>query len=374
MQSRKKSILIVDDLPENLQVLISILSQQYAVIPCKSALRALQIAEHYPQPDLILLDIMMPEMDGLEVCRRLKKNRQTSDIPVIFVTARDSTQDEAQGLALGAVDYVTKPFNAPIILARIANHLALRIAYQDLEQTKDQLLHERKLIETILRRMRAKFDKTAPWLRTLMTPLEKTNGDLVLAHTTPDGCHQIMVGDFTGHGLAAALGGPLVDEIFHTRMLAGHTLRDIIVALNRTLYQRLPINLFLAAIFIEIDPNQQVAQLWNASMPDIFLSRNHRMIQRFPSSSLALGIIEELKNVTMVEITLEKEDRLYAFSDGILEAKNPQNELFNYARFEQTMIEISQNNQPFSVLHERLVAFQESSDFLDDLTLIEYKL
>lgn len=118
MSSNKKVVLVVDDASENIDVLTGILSPEYTVKAAINGERALKIATSENKPDLILLDIMMPEMDGYEVCRRLKANKQTKAIPVIFVTAKGEVSDETLGFELGAVDYITKPVSPPIVRAR----------------------------------------------------------------------------------------------------------------------------------------------------------------------------------------------------------------------------------------------------------------
>ncbi|MBF0194437.1 MAG: response regulator [Magnetococcales bacterium] len=135
----KPSILIVDDSPDNLHLLKDILVEEYTVRPAINGKLAIQLAGMEPQPDLILLDIEMPEMDGYEVCRQLKKNVNTSDIPVIFVTAKSGDENELEGLQLGAVDYITKPINAHIIKARVKTHIALRNLYYEKEEKSRQL-------------------------------------------------------------------------------------------------------------------------------------------------------------------------------------------------------------------------------------------
>ena len=137
----KPSILVVDDTPENLDVLKGALREHYMFRPAISGMLALKFAEMDPQPDLILLDIMMPEMDGYEVCRRLKANPKTQNIPVIFVTARSKTEDELKGLAVGAVDYILKPISPPIVQARVKTHLALKQAQLVVEENNKRL-HE----------------------------------------------------------------------------------------------------------------------------------------------------------------------------------------------------------------------------------------
>lgn len=121
----KPSILIVDDIPDNIDVLNGILHDDYQIKVAINGERALKIASGENPPDLILLDVMMPGMDGYEVCRRLKDNIATRDIPVIFVTAKSEVEDETEGFALGAVDYITKPVSPPLVKARVKTHLAL---------------------------------------------------------------------------------------------------------------------------------------------------------------------------------------------------------------------------------------------------------
>lgn len=124
--SAKPTILIVDDEPINVEILASLFNQDYYVKVAGNGKTALEIARQYPQPDLILLDIMMPEMDGFEVCKRLKADAKTENISVMFVTASTGDSSESQGLHLGAVDYITKPINRHITKLRVQNHLALR--------------------------------------------------------------------------------------------------------------------------------------------------------------------------------------------------------------------------------------------------------
>ena len=122
---RKQIILVVDDIPSNIDILSSILKEEYLVKAANNGRKALEIAAASPAPDLILLDVMMPDMDGYEVCRRLKDNPLTRGIPVIFVTTRGEVEDETRGFACGAVDYLSKPVSAPIVRARVGTHLAL---------------------------------------------------------------------------------------------------------------------------------------------------------------------------------------------------------------------------------------------------------
>jgi putative two-component system response regulator len=136
----KCTVLVVDDTPDNLSLMSGLLRADYKVKLAPSGERALQIVAGESKPDLILLDIMMPDMDGYEVLRRLQFNPETEDIPVIFLTAMSASDDESTGLELGAVDYITKPINPAITLARVRNHLQLKRA-------KDLLAHHNHYLE-----------------------------------------------------------------------------------------------------------------------------------------------------------------------------------------------------------------------------------
>ena len=147
-----QTILIVDDTPQNLTVLGELLKPHYRVRAANSGERALQVAGTEPRPDIILLDVMMPEMDGHEVFRRLRADETTRQIPVIFITAMTATEDEQLGLELGAVDYITKPFNPAIVLARVRTQLELKQARDRLADENDWLEREvaRRMHENLL--------------------------------------------------------------------------------------------------------------------------------------------------------------------------------------------------------------------------------
>jgi putative two-component system response regulator len=138
----RKTVLVVDDTPDNISLMSALLKDVYRTKIATNGPKALDIAGADNPPDLILLDIMMPEMDGYEVCRRLKADTKTRDIPVIFLTAKAQVEDERQGLELGAVDYITKPISPPIVLARIRTHLMLKEA-RDFLADQNAVLEQR---------------------------------------------------------------------------------------------------------------------------------------------------------------------------------------------------------------------------------------
>ncbi len=141
--SDRATILVVDDTSDNLMLIRELLKPYYRTIFATNGKQALKLASASEAPQLILLDIMMPEMDGYEVCTRLKENPATADIPVIFLTAKIQAEAEQRGLEIGAVDFITKPINPPILLARVKNHLFIKSA-------QDSLKHQNEQLETIV--------------------------------------------------------------------------------------------------------------------------------------------------------------------------------------------------------------------------------
>jgi len=141
LKTNKPRVLIVDDTPVNIHVLMEALKDEYSILAAKDGEKALRLAASEPQPDIILLDIMMPGMDGYEVCAKLKENPRTENIPVIFITALTEEDEEARGLALGAVDYITKPFRPALVTIRVRNQLELKKHRDHLES----LVKERTL-------------------------------------------------------------------------------------------------------------------------------------------------------------------------------------------------------------------------------------
>jgi signal transduction histidine kinase len=171
--AHKSTILVVDDTVDNLALMSSLLQHDYRVKVAVDGLKALKVARSASPPDLILLDIMMPGMDGFEVCRRLKGDPATEAIPVIFLTAKAEVEDEQKGLELGAVDYITKPISPPILLARVKNHLALKTMADFLKNKNLELDQATCAAE---RANRAKSDFLSSMSHELRSPLNAILG------------------------------------------------------------------------------------------------------------------------------------------------------------------------------------------------------
>ena len=375
LATHKPSILVVDDTSENIDVLKETLKNDYVVRPALNGALALKIAATDPKPDLILLDIMMPEMDGYEVMRRLQANETTHEIPVIFVTAISEMEGELKGLELGAVDYITKPINPPIVRARVRTHLALREAKVKVEQQNQVLLHERELVEDIITRMRATQSFDDRFLRYLVSPVDRSNGDVLFSVFTPDGQQRILVGDFTGHGLPAAVAAPLISHVFYSRAQEGKSIEATLEEINAVLHQQLPANIFMVGCLAEISANREKIKLWNAGMPQCILMHEGKVKKRIDSRSTPLGITAQIDVQNSHEsFDVQEGGRLYIFSDGVSEVSNEKGELFGYARVEDFLTGMATGSRIPEELLMLLEEFHGSTNFTDDITLVEIRV
>lgn len=363
-------ILAVDDEPINRFVLEDLLEVGFELNVLDSG-RACLESVALRRPDLILLDISMPEMDGFEVCERLNSDSTIRDIPVIFLTARIQVSEEKRGFELGAVDYITKPFSEALLLARIQTHLSLAHSKRLLAKHNTELQKERAYIERIILNMRDDADFIEESIRYLMTPVEKTNGDLLLSAKM--GEHRyFLIGDFTGHGLAAAMGGPLVSSLFYMLANEQQTLESIIQILNKELYKKLPTDLFMAGLFIDWDKRTQQVKVWNYGIPEVFHYRENRLINSVSSSGLALGVLREpISTRPSAVLKVEKGDRLYGYSDGLIEAKSSTCELFGRVRLQAGLQVINERQLALDTLYEQLHSFAAVDGVNDDITLLE---
>ena len=155
----KQKVLIVDDTPENIHVLMGILSDEYAIVVATHGEKALELVASVPAPDIVLLDINMPGMDGYEVCRRLKAEDKANHIPVIFITAMSAEEDERKGLELGAVDYIHKPFNPALVKIRIRNQLDLKQYRDHLEDLVEHRTRELTINQQLLENLNINLEQ-----------------------------------------------------------------------------------------------------------------------------------------------------------------------------------------------------------------------
>ncbi len=367
-----QTILVVDDSPAVIALVDETLRPTYRVRVAGGGLQALALLERYRDVDLILLDILMPGMDGFETCQRIKEIPALRDIPLIFLTALSDNHDEARGLSLGAVDYIAKPV-APLILgARVNTHLELCRMRRELQEKNDLLNAEREVIEGMIIRMRADPEFDDRHLRWLMQPVERTSGDICLAAFCPDGRQMVLVGDFTGHGLTAAIAGPGVTQAFYALCNDGASLPRLAAMLNELLYKQLLVSQFMAAHLVEIEPSRRHARLCGGGMPNPLHSAPDATLRRITLCGLPLGVIagrdfsEEIH-----QLPLHPGERLLFYTDGMIEATNRSGEMYQIDRLENRYAALLKSAAPLADLTDDLRLFVDGNDQADDILLLE---
>lgn len=312
------TILVVDDDPDGRELLTRFLERDgYRVVAAGDGHQAVELFTRL-QPDAVLMDVIMPGMDGYEATRRIRDLGGERVVPVIFLTALDQERELSRCLECGGDDFLSKPYRRGILKARLDSWLRKSAMAEQLRRHRDRLAFERRTIERVMERIRQSERFNPHGLHYLMAPVESTAGDLLLAAARPDGVRHILMGDFTGHGFTSALAAPTVSDIFYGMTERGFALEHLLREMNRQLCNRLPAGMYLAAVGVELDPEGGVAWVWNGGIPDVLLFRQGGLAGRVPSTHLPLGIIEEFDPLG-AWLAVGEGDRILAFSDGVSE-------------------------------------------------------
>jgi sigma-B regulation protein RsbU (phosphoserine phosphatase) len=317
-----ESILLVDDNPTNLQVLFQTLDG----IGCKLLIAkngeiAISIAGK-ALPDLILLDIMMPGIDGYEVCRQLKSNAATSDIPVIFLSALGDTEDKVKGLQLGAVDYITKPFQPDEVIARVNTHLTIHRLKREVESQKDQLEHELEVVSAVQRKLLPKQLPVIDGFK-LAVHYETSRyagGDYYDILELPDNCWGFLIADAEGHSAPAAVLMAMTCALFRSYPGSASDPAEVLHYLNEHLCKVADPS-FMTALYAYYDANAQAMWIARAGhpLPMIFRHSDKKAIELPCPGVYPLGIEPYEIEIPVTETKLEPGDRFLIYTDGLTE-------------------------------------------------------
>ncbi len=369
---QKPYLLAVDDEPINRCLLEDLIESRYELTTVDSG-EACLASVNERLPELILLDISMPNMDGFETCRLLKQNSKTAKIPIIFLTAKISIEDERKGLLLGAVDYITKPFSESILLARIKTHIDLNRTHCLLEQSYASVKKDQDYVEYIMQTMREDKRFITDNIAALISPVERSNGDIVLSTLAPNGHRHLLIGDFTGHGLSAAIAGPLVSSLFYIQSEQGFPLEHIIERINVELFFKLPAEVFMAAIWVDWNVQTNQVTLWNCGMPALQHFRRGEKFSNYASEFLPLGIKECLiECMPPSKITqFFSGDILFGYSDGVLDVRSPSGEVFGEQRLDALLHQVVALPKGVACVMEVLESYADGTEIQDDITLVQ---
>ncbi len=365
-----KLLIAEDDMTTRTMLMAVTKKWGYEIIAVDNGFKAREVLQQPVAPSLLLIDWDMPEMNGLELCRLIRKNFAENPPYIILLSAHKETGDIVEGLHAGANDYIAKPFDNSELQARLQVGGRMLDLQQELTHMQETLTHERQVIEDIILKMRASKPFINHKLRFLDKPVEKTSGDILLSAVKPDGTHHIMLGDFTGHGLMAAIGGPVVNDIFHSMTAKGLDMVEIATEINRQLIVKLPTSLFMGSIFFEMNPHRTATKVWNCGMSDVLVFQQTNYERNIPSQRVALGIVEqEFSNAELIKLT--SEHKIYAYSDGITEAINMSQKEYGQERLIQSVCEMIKNDAPIDFLTDQVAQFCDYMEQLDDMTLVE---
>jgi len=350
--SATESILLVDDNPTNLQVLFQTLEGVGCkLLIAKNGEMALAIAGK-ALPDLILLDIMMPDIDGYEVCRQLKTNPATSGIPVIFLSALGDTQDKVKGLQLGAVDYITKPFQPDEVIARVNTHLTIHRLKREVESQKDQLEHELKVVSEVQRKL---LPKQLPAIDgfNLAVHYETSRyagGDYYDIIELPDNCWGFLIADAEGHSAPAAVLMAMTCALFRSYPGLAADPAEVLDYLNEHLCKVADPS-FMTALYAYYDAKTQTMRIARAGhpLPMVFRNSDKKAIELPCPGVYPLGIEPYEIDIPVTETKLEQGDRFLVYTDGLTERFNTKENTYGEERL-LSLLATDGTNDPRGVL------------------------
>ncbi|VVM63419.1 Chemotaxis response regulator protein-glutamate methylesterase [Pseudomonas fluorescens] len=374
-------VLIAEDGAADRLLLAQIVRRQgHQVLTAENGAEAVALfCQHRPQ--LVLLDALMPIMDGFEAARQIKALAGETLVPIIFLTSLSEEQALVRCLEAGGDDFIAKPYSAVILAAKIGAMERLhRLQAKVLEQRDEIALHHQHLLNE-QRVAKAVFDKVAhtgclqaPNIRYLQSPFALFNGDLLLAAYTPSGDMHVLLGDFTGHGLPAAVGAMPLAEAFYGMTGKGYGLAQTLREMNAKLKRILPVDMFCCALLLNISYQRGTVEFWGGGMPDGYhLAASGELLATLPSTQLPLGVLapERFDERTQV-MPLAPGERLLLLSDGVIETSNAGGQLFGVERLQQV---IALNRTPALLFEELLQALQAfGGRARDDVSLCDIRM
>jgi phosphoserine phosphatase RsbU/P len=314
----------------------SILKDLYTICAATSGRKALELAKATPPPDLILLDVMMPEMDGYEVCRQLKLDPETRGIPVIFLTGQTRVDEETRGFEVGAVDYIHKPFSPAVVKARVQSHLALRAIRELFAQ---QLFTIQKELETARQIQLSILPAEIPKIEGLdiavrYIPMTAVAGDFYDFIVLDEKHIGILVADVSGHGMPAALIASMLKIALSAQVVHAADPAQVLSGLNQALCGKFQHH-YVTAAYLFVDMQKRTLTYAGAGHPPLLLwGGSAKGVRDVLENGLFLGIFP-FATYSSVELVFKPGDRVLLYTDGISESTNPAEIQFGVDRFKQ---------------------------------------
>jgi sigma-B regulation protein RsbU (phosphoserine phosphatase) len=329
------TILVVDDSATNLQVLVRTLhGSGHRILVARDGAAALEIAQR-ATPDLVLLDVMMPVMDGFEVCRLLKSHAGTRDAAVIFMSARGEVSDKVSGLELGAVDYITKPIQAEEVVARVAAHLSRQHLERELRQSRDRLDRELASAARMQRSILPASMPTHPSLSfaAFYETSRHAGGDYY--DVLPLGADRfgIMVADVSGHGAPAAIVMAMIRAVLHAHPGAPDDPPAVLNYINGHFRFLWETSMYATAVYAVLDAARGTLRLSLAGHPPPLLVRQGQAVSTVPIDPAMCLFWEEMPDVPSAEQAVRPGDRLVFYTDGVTDRQARGGAMYDPERF-----------------------------------------
>jgi CheY-like chemotaxis protein len=375
------TILIAEDSAADRMLLSSIVRRQGHQV--QTATNGAEAVEAFRQqrPQLVLMDAMMPVMDGFEAARQIKELAGETLVPIIFLTSLSESEALARCLEVGGDDFLAKPYNQVILAAKIKAMDRLRRLQATVLQQRDQIARHHDYLLNEQRVAKAVFDKVAhsgclnaPNIRYLQSPYALFNGDLLLAAFTPAGDMHVLLGDFTGHGLPAAVGAMPLAEVFYGMTAKGYGLAETLREMNAKLKRILPVDMFCCATLLCLSFQRRSVEVWNGGMPDGYL---HSIASgertQLTARHLPLGVLSPQTFNDRTEVfPMALGDRVFLLSDGVIDTCNANDQLFGVQRLQQVF---AANRQPDALFEEIEQALRDfGGEARDDVSMVEISL
>jgi CheY-like chemotaxis protein len=375
------TILIAEDSAADRMLLSSIVRRQgHDVLTAANGAEAVE-AFRQQRPQLVLMDAMMPVMDGFEAARQIKDLAGETLVPIIFLTSLSESEALARCLEAGGDDFLAKPYNQVILAAKIKAMDRLRRLQATVLEQRDQIARHHDYLLNEQRVAKAVFDKVAhsgclnaPNIRYLQSPYALFNGDLLLAAFTPAGDMHVLLGDFTGHGLPAAVGAMPLAEVFYGMTAKGYGLAETLREMNAKLKRILPVDMFCCATLLNLSFQRRSVEVWNGGMPDGYL---HSIAsgERTPLKArhLPLGVLNPQAFDDRTEVyPMALGDRVFLLSDGVIDTCDAHERLFGVERLQQVFAANRDPDRLFEEIDQALRDFR--GEARDDVSMVEVSL
>lgn len=379
-QAKGLTILVADDTETDRLILETLVRKQgHRVIRACDGLEAVE-AYTAERPDLVLMDALMPRLDGFEAARQIKELAGEALVPIIFLTSLTDTESLVKCLDAGGDDFLSKPYNPVILEAKIRSFNRMRKLHATMLAQRDQIarhneefLREQAVAKQIFDNVAHSGCLNASNVRYYLSSLAIFNGDVMVAAMSPSGSMMVLLGDFTGHGLPAAIGAMPLASTFYGMVHKGFSMADILREINRKLKQILPLGFFCCATMVDLNFKKGRMKVWNGGLPEGYIYRCYnKSYQAVKSIHLPLGVLPDKSFKTNCEyFEMAPGDRFFMWSDGIHESRNLQGDMFGEARLQDIFNQKLPAENIFSEILQRVQTFVGEGEKNDDLSLFE---